>query len=425
MAFSGLSYGIYNNLIYFFIPYLDKGVDSIGHFALTYLAFQIMMSISLPIAGILTDRIGRKPILMIGASTVAVGTFILPLATEWWHIVYFQMVTAAGYAFVSTAQNCVVADVTTEYRREKAYSITMSFSMLFSVIGTVALIVYSFTYDGVLPSEVYYFLPSILAAILAVLATIPLFLIRLPPRAEGSDSCSSPIEKTGSSSAAPKGMPDLKQLYKPPRTLWGNSVVLKIIAFEGIIGFGAGFLVPLFNYYWRDIFHLPQPIIYSIALLGELGVAIGGLVAPWLARRAKRLGGRVGTTVACQLASIACAAYLATVPYFSVLLPAVLAFIARQALMNMVNPLMSAITMDHTPHDRRGRVNSLMQLMFNVPNGVSPNLSSLLIGDPPSAFGYTYSALVLVTTYIGGTALLSTTRKKDKLLVLEWKQTKQ
>ncbi|WXG43990.1 MAG: MFS transporter [Promethearchaeati archaeon SRVP18_Atabeyarchaeia-1] len=426
MAFSGLSYGVYNNLIYFFIPYLDKGVDSIGHFALQYLVFQIAMSLALPIGGYLTDKMGRKPVLMMGSTAVALGTFVLPLATEWWHIIYFSIGTAIGYALVSVAQNCVVADVTAEYRREKAYSITMSFSMVFGVIGTVALIIYSFLYDGVLPNNTYYFLPSVSAAILAVLAAVPLFLIRIPrqPPKDGP-GCAGPPPKSDSSASDPVNTLEQKQLNEPPRNPLRNSVVLKILIFQGVIGFGAGFLVPLFNYFWRDLFKLPQPLIYTIALLGELGVAVGGLIAPMVSRRAKRLGGRVGTTIACQVASIACAAYLATVPYYLFLLPAVLAFIARQALMNMVSPLMSALTMDHTPVAQRGRVNSLTQLIFNVPNGISTNLSGRIIGSVPGNYGYTYSTLILVGTYICGTALLSTTRKKDRLLVKQWKQAKE
>lgn len=418
MAFNGLSYGVYNNLVMFFIIYLDP-VNWYQDFALYYLVFQITMSVALPIVGVLTDKIGRKPMLIMGASVSALGMFILPVSTQWWHLLYSSALQATGFALLGTAQNCVIADVTEGYRREKGYSITMSFSMVFSVIGTVALIIYSAIYQTLLPANTYYQLPLLASAVLALIAAIPMFLISISRRPRESSLQDSKSRKD-LELPGPKelGTKNHKQLYKPPSSIWRNGVVIKMIAFQGIIGFGAGFLVPVFNYYWSAIFPVQQYVIYTIALLGELGTAMGGLAAPWIAKRAKRLG-RVGTTVTCQFASIACAAYLAVVPYFRVLLPAVIAFIARQALMNMVNPLMGAMTMDHTPETKRGRVNSLTQLAFNVPNGISPYLSEPLANSVPHGYGYTYSALVLISTYITATALLSTTRKRDKLMVLQ------
>jgi MFS family permease len=425
MAFSGLSYGVYSNLVMFFFVYLDP-IGWFGDFTMYYLVFQITISIALPVAGVLTDKIGRKAMLTLGSSIVSIGMFVLPISTEWWHLLYSSALQAIGFALLGTAQNCVVADVTKGYRREKGYSITMSFSMVFGVVGTIVLIIYSFLYEKLLPANIYYELPLLVAAILALIAAIPMFLIRIPRQPQENHFCNSrPEENAKSPSSNSSGTSRNDQSYTPPSSIWRNGVVLKMIAFQGIIGFGAGFLVPIFNYYWKDIFHLDQYMIYTIALLGELGTVVGGLTAPWVAKRVTRLGGRVGTTVACQFASIACAVYLAAVPFYLVLIPAVMAYIARMALMNMVNPLMSAMTMDHTPEAKRGRVNSLTQLAFNVPNGISPNLSDPLIHSVQLPYGYTYSALVLISTYITATAMLSTTRKKDRILVMQSRQEKQ
>lgn len=181
MAFNGLSYGVYNNLVMFFIIYLDP-VNWYQDFALYYLVFQITMSVALPIVGVLTDKIGRKPMLIMGASVSALGMFILPVSTQWWHLLYSSALQATGFALLGTAQNCVIADVTEGYRREKGYSITMSFSMVFSVIGTVALIIYSAIYQTLLPANTYYQLPLLASAVLALIAAIPMFLISISRR---------------------------------------------------------------------------------------------------------------------------------------------------------------------------------------------------------------------------------------------------
>ncbi len=428
MAFSGLSFGVYYNVVYFFFIHLDP-IGFRGEYAIYYLVAQISVSMALPLAGVLTDKIGRKPMLIMGASIIALGTLILPLSTVWWQLLYSSALQSIGSALLFTAQNCVIADVTRGYKREKGYSVTMSFSMIFGVVGTVALIIYSQVYESLSNTNIYYQLPLLISAILSMIAAIPMFLVRAPRYSQENDLNDS-RSKQGSRScntSEPSGDKH-QQSYVPESSIMRNGVVLKLIAFQAIIGFGAGFLVPIFIYYWNDIFVLEQPIIYTISLLGELGVAVGGLIAPWIAKRVARLGGRVGTTVTCQLASIACAGYLALVPelkpYNVLLLPAVIAFIARMALMNMVNPLMSAMTMDHTPETKRGRVNSLTQLAFNIPNGISPNLSVPLIQAVTIPYGYTYSASVLIVSYITATAMLSTTRKKDRLLVMQSRQGK-
>jgi MFS family permease len=348
----------------------------------------------------------------------------------WWHLLFASGAQGIGFALLGTAQSCVVADVTRGYRREKGYSLTMSFSMVFSVMGTVVLIIYTYLYENILPGGIFNQLPLLVSAILSLIAAIPMFLIKIPSAPQEAESCSPEPRKDGESHIPRRSSTkDDQPVYIPPARFRSNSVVPKMIAFQAIIGFGAGFLVPLFNYYWKDIFGLDKYIIYTIALLGELGIAAGGLAAPWIAKRATKLGGRVGTTVACQFASIACAVFIGIVAYDLAILPTasivlaaqalfvptVIAFIARQALMNMVNPLISAVTMDHTPETKRGRVNSLTSFAFTVPNGVSPNLSVPLI----ASYGYASSASVLVVTYIIGTAMLSTTRKKDRLLVMQ------
>jgi MFS family permease len=424
MAFSGLSYGVYYNFVQLFIIYLDP-IGYYGDFALYYLVLNLTSAVALPLGGVLSDKIGRKSMLVFGSLTLTIGIFILPISTVWWYLLYSSVLQAVGSSFLSVAQSCVIADVTKGYTREKGYSITMSFSMIFGVVGTVMLAVYSFLCENVLSPSTYYELPLIVAAVLALIATIPMLLIKVPSQPKGNDSCNPRTEKNGKS-------PNLNnsrdsgsdKSYTPPSSIWRNGLVLKMIAFQGIIGFGAGFLVPVFIYYWVDIFHSGNSVILLISVLGELGIAAGGLIAPWLAKRAKRLRGRVGTTVACQFASIACAAYLAIVPYYRVLLPAVGAYIARNSLMNMVNPLIQAETMDHTPEDKRGIVNSLTALAFLPPNGLATILSDPLVHSVQTPYGYTYSASALIVTYIIGTVLISTTGKKDRILLSQSRQAK-
>ena len=187
MAFSGLSYGIYSNLIYFFLVYLDP-VNYYAEFGLYYLVFSFVNAATYPLAGILTDRIGRKPILVVGATISTVGTFIFPFVTVWWYLLPAAAALAVGSALLGTAQMCVAADVTTGYRREKAYSIGMSFGMVFGVIGTIVLIIYTYVYENILPANIFYQILLLVAALLMLISAIPMFVIKTPSLQE-TKSC--------------------------------------------------------------------------------------------------------------------------------------------------------------------------------------------------------------------------------------------
>jgi MFS family permease len=208
------------------------------------------------------------------------------------------------------------------------------------------------------------------------------------------------------------------QSYEVPSSLRRNRVVQKVLAINLLIGFGAGFIIPLFTYYWGYIFKLSDEAIIGITVLGYIGMAAGSLVTPWVARHATKYGGRVGTIVAFQSASIVFAGYLAIVPFQMNLSLAVIAYIARTDFMNIISPLTSALLMDHSPANRRGLVNSLVNIAFSVPNGISPSFTSMILIAVPAPYGYTYSISFMVSLYLVGSVIYATTRKADRLVRL-------
>lgn len=112
-----------------------------------------------------------------------------------------------------------------------------------------------------------------------------------------------------------------------------------------------------------------------------------------------------------------CAALLSIVPWYKNLWLAIASYVARQDLMNMINPLTQAMLMDHTPAGRRGAVNAMTTLAFGGPNGVSANISGIIINQAPFPYGWAYSFFVLISLYTISTWLYFTTRKRDRALL--------
>jgi MFS family permease len=423
-VFFGLSGGISNFLTTFFLIYLDGGDTdlALAHYGIFYMVSNLVFGFALLPSGILLDRVGRKKVLSVGVSLSVLGSFILPFSTVWWHLLIAGTTGSLGGSLLSPAVNSIIADISLGYRREKSYSAMMATSIVPGTVGATLLIIYAKLFHGVLPDTIYYTYALFAAAFLALFGAIPAFLVR--------ESFKRP---TGSVSAAPKKSkdsdPDQREprakpivsgdqdsTYVVPGSLRKNNVLKKIILINVLIGTGAGFIIPIFQFYWYQVFSLPQEFVFFISTLGDVGLAGGSILAPSLARRVAKTGGRVNTIVYCQAAAIACAGILAVVPWYRNLWLAIVSYVARQDLMNMINPLTQAMMMDHTPVTRRGAMNAVQALAFGGPNGVSVNVTPILVSAYPT-FGWAYSFFALITLYSASTTIYFTTRKKDRAIL--------
>src|SRR5437762_1971574 len=73
--------------------------------------FGIANFIASPILGALSDRYGRRPILLVGFCGMAVSLFVTALATQLWMLIAVRLVSGALMSNLSVA-NAYVADIT-------------------------------------------------------------------------------------------------------------------------------------------------------------------------------------------------------------------------------------------------------------------------------------------------------------------------
>lgn len=81
--------------------------------------FSLVQLIASPIFGKISDRIGRKPVLIISIVGTAIGFFILGIAHTAWMLFLGRIIDGISGGNIATAQACI-ADVTTPEKRTKA-----------------------------------------------------------------------------------------------------------------------------------------------------------------------------------------------------------------------------------------------------------------------------------------------------------------
>lgn len=412
-VFNGLSSGIYGILIMLYIEYLDAGLGTsifIAHYAIYYLVGNLANSILLIPGGVFADKFGRKPALVIGAWLMAINGFIPPFATQWWQLLPASLINAAGTSLYTPAQASLVADVSYGYRRTKSYSVVYFTSVGFTTVGLVIFSLSAAIFQAAIATAAYYQLMLIVSAILGLGAVVPIILLR---KSEVN------VEKQREESAITRRTTrEQEELFGVPAELARNGIVVKLLVINLLIGLGAGFIIPLFTYYWKaPPFNLPDATVGVITILGFVGITIGNMFTPWLSRHVKVLGGRIGTIVVFQGVSIVSAAYLAIAPLQMSLYPAIAAYVARTVFINAISPLTSSLLMDHSPMEKRGLYNSLISIAFGVPNSISPLFTYFIYNSVPPSYGFTYPILILVFLYTISVIIYATIKKADSSML--------
>ncbi|MDE2400978.1 MAG: MFS transporter [Burkholderiales bacterium] len=112
------------------VPVLPKLVgtfmSSPSDIAVAYGAAQVCFALaqffSAPILGALSDRYGRRPVLLLGLFGMAVNFFVTALATEFWILLAVRLMGGMVCANVAVA-NAYVADITDGHNRAKNYGL--------------------------------------------------------------------------------------------------------------------------------------------------------------------------------------------------------------------------------------------------------------------------------------------------------------
>ncbi|MFD1864440.1 MFS transporter [Planococcus chinensis] len=329
-------------------------------------------------AGFLSDRFGRKWIIIIGASLGAATLFYRSFAVAETPLVAAAFLTGLFMAFVQVSGIPFLAEHSKASERVHMFSVYFALMTLANVAGSLFGGLISDAFQLLLAMEAALAIrwSLLFGALLFTLALLP--LIRLdsrPPAAEEKVNTRIEIDATDVG---------LKK----------NLIVIFHFSFASLlIGLGSGLVVPYLNLYFANRFDASNTYIGLILALGSAMTVVATLIGPLLVAKV----GKVKAMLLFQLLSIP---FLVLTAYTTSLMLASLGFLLRQALMNAGNPIQSAIAMEVVHDKYKGLANSANQMVFNIGWATMGPAAAGLVIAFGSYWGYAYAFTITSVLYL-------------------------
>jgi MFS family permease len=356
-CFQGLSSGIWGVIFYLYLNLKSIGFapNFIGNlFTAGAVATGL---IALP-AGLFCELTGPKKALLIGLlsnfASLAQIIFLQP------SILLFASSTSGLIGTIYTIAGApFMLENSDQKERAHLFSFNLTLSVIMSVVGSCL--------GGVMPdlfnaslrlptgtqsgSPVGYRLTLAVSVLLAVSAAIPLFLVK--------------ERKTRRQKA--QALLGLKNV-KSPQT------IIKFMIPTALIGFGAGFIVPLINLFFKIKFLASTEQVGIISALGSITLGVGALVAPFLAARL----GKVRSVAACEFVSLP---FIMLIPLSPNLTYGATAYVLRTALMNMSGPIGTMLQMELVSDTERATTSGLMTMADSLPRATAASVAGVMLTE--------------------------------------------
>lgn len=153
------------------------------------------------------------------------------------------------------------------------------------------------------------------------------------------------------------------------------------------VGMGAGLTVPYLNLYFKNDFAVNDSMIGVFYALAQLSTFIGMASGPPLAKRLGKARA-IFITQALSVPFILILTYLRWLPLV------VLAFLTRQALMNMSSPISENFTLEQIPPNQQHFMNACRMLNWTGSWMVSTKISGWIIATYGFAPSFTLTAIL-------------------------------
>ena len=99
-------------------------------------AFSIANFLTSPLLGAMSDKYGRRPVLLVGFCALSLSFFVTALATELWMLIMVRLFSGAMQSNASVA-NAYVADITAPADRAKRFGLLGAMFGLGFILGPV------------------------------------------------------------------------------------------------------------------------------------------------------------------------------------------------------------------------------------------------------------------------------------------------
>ncbi|PYZ95764.1 MFS transporter [Alteribacter lacisalsi] len=331
-------------------------------------------------AGLLSDRFGRKRLILLGAAFAAASLFLRAVLSLEELLLATAFMTGMFMAFIQVSSIPLLAENSTEKERVHLFSLNFAIIMLANVIGNLL---------GGTMSDVLHHLAGLsglwsiritllLGASFFIASLVPIIKIREDRKLNEQNS----QERS------------FKKLFTTHKT--GIKIILLFAIAQLIIGFGSGLVIPYLNLYFVDRFAVSHSMVGLILSAGQLMTAFALMIGPAVVRKY----GEVTAVVILQLASIP---FLLITAFTENIWFAVFGFLFRQALMNAGNPIQMSLMMRSVNDNIKGLANSVGQAVFHLGWAVMGPVSTGIV----LAYG-AYTGYAVVFSITGGLYIIGT-----------------
>ncbi len=354
-VFQGLGSGIWQVLFYLYLNLREVGfqMDFIGNmFTVGAIATGL---VALP-AGLLCERIGPKKAILIGLSANLAGLAqILVLQPTSLLVASLASGLVGTVAWVASAPFMVENSSSEE--RTYLFSLQSTLGIIMAVVGSYvgglmpdlfnASLGLSTGVDG---SAVGYRMSLAISIVLTLAAAFPVLFVNQSRKLEM------------------QRMVDLLSL----KNIRSSRTIIKFMIPTALIGFGAGFVVPLVNPFFKDRHKATAGQVGIISALGNITLGIAILVTPVLSKRLTK----ARIVVLCEYLSMPFIMLTSLSPNLTW---ASGSYIARTALMNMAGPIGTTFQMESVTPAERATTNGLMVMSDNIPRAVTASVSGAMM----------------------------------------------
>lgn len=294
-------------------------------------------------AGILSDRVGRKQIILAGMALTGLSLFFRSVIEPQFFLLLAAFMTGLTQAFIQVSTIPLLAENSQPKERVGLFALHFGTMTAANVIGNLM--------GGTLTDAFGLIYSPLMSIRITLIIGSAIFLFALVPVWKIKEK----KQETAIGAAIKKA-----RLF---HDLLKHKSSLKIMGLFGLaqlmIGFGAGLVIPYLNLYFSDRFQASNTSIGLIISLGQAATAIAMFIGPAVVRRI----GEVRAVVLLQLASLP---FLLLTGFTSSLLLAAIGFLFRQALMNAGNPIQMSLMMSKVDDSVKGLANSVNQMAFNL-----------------------------------------------------------
>jgi len=358
-----LGFGIIIPLLPFYADHVGATPLAVG---LLFAAYSVSQVLATPVLGNLSDRYGRRPVLLLSLLGTVISFALLAVANVLWLLFVARIIDGLSGGNISTAR-AYISDVTEEKDRARAYGLIGAAFGLGFIFGPAL---------GGLLARFGYSAPATAAAVLAALA-LGLTWVALP------ESHQPGALPAGQNARRPSPWRDLPRLLTRP--LLGRLLLVNLLYWAAFAVYETTFaLFAKARFNWGM-----SQVGYLLAALGVVGAIVqGGLIGMVV----RRLGEKTTLVGGLFLAAagLGAAAFIRSVPIFIlVLLPAAVgAALSSPALIALIS---------HTAGPaEQGRVQGVSGALESLGRVIGPVWGNGLLGAIGEGAAYFSAALVML-----------------------------